>query len=225
MGFVGNDGEGDRDEQDAHAEGEAPERRSPAEQMKLPQEIVPVVHCPVAAEEGQGLFLRVRHVDGDIRDALACPEERDGEGGDVPLVKEGEGAHRGQNHLEGRASEDIEEARQDEGEGVARLVNDEVDAVNEAQGAARRVEVELALEDLPAEHRHHEQAHGPPGHGGPGYKRMLSLRPWRRLVRRSSQDGRLRRRRTRPPRLRDGWRDRGWSDARRRRGTWGRASA
>src|SRR6266545_6607533 len=147
-----------------------------------------------------------------------------GEGGEVPLVKEGQGAHGRQDHLERRAPENLEEAWEDEREDVAGLVNDEVDAVSEAERTARRVEAELSLEDLPAEDRHDEQAQGPPGYGGPGDQRTLSLRPWRR-VRRSSRDGRLRRWRRPPPRRRDESTDRGWSDARHRPGTSDRASA
>ena len=84
-------------------------------------------------------------------------------------MQKGQRAHGGEQHLERRAAEDVEEARQDEREDVAGLVDDEVDAVQEAQRAAPGVEVELALKDLPAEHGHHQQAQGPAGDGAPRY--------------------------------------------------------
>ena len=40
------------------------------------------------------------------------------------------------------------------------LVDDEIDAVDESQGPARRIEVEAAREDLPGQDDHHEQPRG-----------------------------------------------------------------
>jgi len=56
-------------------------------------------------------------------------------------------------------------------------VNDEVNAVNEAERTAGGAEVELALEDLPGEHGHHQQAQGPAGDPTPRYEGTASLRP------------------------------------------------
>src|SRR5215813_10486424 len=119
----------------------------------------------VSTDQRQRLGSRVGHVDGNVADALARPEEGHREGGELALVKEDQGAHGRQQHLEGRAAEHGEEARENEGKSMPRLMNDEVNTVEEPKRAAARGEVEVALEDLPAEHRHHDQGEGPGGDG------------------------------------------------------------
>ena len=59
-----------------------------------------------------------------------------------------------------RARQDVKKAREEEREGVSGLVDDEIDAVDESQGPARRIEVEAAREDLPGQDDHHEQSRG-----------------------------------------------------------------
>src|SRR5262249_5291784 len=125
---------------------------------------------------------------------------------------------------EGGAAEDCEVARQDECERMAGLVNDEVDPMHEPKRSAAPVEVEIALEDVQAEHRHHGQAESPTGDGDSPEKELSSLRTGRR-TRKPPRDGHLRRRRTPPRRPHDGSRDREWSGARRTAGTSDRAAA
>src|SRR5262249_44744737 len=111
----------------------------------------------VSTDQRQRLGSRVGHVDGSVADALARPEEGHREGGELPRVKEDRGAKGSEQHWEGRAAEQEEKARENEGKSIPRLMNDEVDTVEEPKRAAARGEVEVALEDLPAEHRHHDQ--------------------------------------------------------------------
>src|SRR5262250_1121938 len=147
----------------------------------------------VSTDQRQRLGSRVGQVDGNVADALARPEEGHREGGELALVKEDQGARGRQQHLEGRAAEHGEEARENEGKSMPRLMNDEVDTAEEPKRAAARGEVEVALEDLPAEHRHHDQGEGPGGDGEPREERPANLRPWRRK-RRPVRDGRTGRR-------------------------------
>src|SRR5215831_17125862 len=114
----------------------------------------------VSTDQRQRLGPRVGHVDGNIGDALARPEEGHRKGGELALVKEDQGAHGGQQHLEGRAAEHGKEARENEGKSMPRLMDDEVDTVEEPERAAARGEVEVALEDLPAKPRHYRQGEG-----------------------------------------------------------------
>src|SRR5262249_56130664 len=120
----------------------------------------------------------------------------------------------GQNNWRGRAADQEKKRGKNKGKSCPRLMNDELDTVEEPKRAAARGEVEVALEDLPAEHRHHDQGEGPGGDGEPREERPANLRPWRRK-RRPVRDGRLRRRRTRQPPPRDGSRDLDWSAGRR----------
>src|SRR5438309_1614819 len=127
--------EGAQHQDRTRAEDQTTDCLGTVEQARHAEEVVPVVDEPLG-EEGQRHRAAVGRVDRDVGERLPRPEERDRGGGALPRVEEGDDADRGDQHLVQRAAEHRDEPAEEAKDHVARLVEDQVHAVEERDGPA-----------------------------------------------------------------------------------------